>query len=246
MANEIDTAIILAAGMGIRLRPFSEKRPKGFIEIDGITLIERSVRILSNHGIKRIILGTGYLDHLFIAFSKQHGLEVYHNEVFASSGSIYTLILSRIHLDSNFLLLESDLLYEPYAIEAILANDHENIILGSGFTYSGDEVYIEASPDQQLVGLSKDRDSLSQIHGELVGINKLSVSLLDQLTKWVHEDAVRRNFHYEDGLVEMRNRFSIHIQIEENLIWCEIDNEEHLNRATHEVYPQIISNLRGL
>ena len=50
-------AVILAAGLGSRIKEFSILKPKGFIEINGVSLIERSIKILIDEGISKIYIG---------------------------------------------------------------------------------------------------------------------------------------------------------------------------------------------
>ena len=56
----INNAIILAAGMGSRIKSISVSKPKSFIEIDGKSLIERSIENLITSGIRKIYIGVGY------------------------------------------------------------------------------------------------------------------------------------------------------------------------------------------
>ena len=57
-------AVILAAGMGIRLRPLTEKLPKGLIKIGEKSLLEHSLDILSENGLKNVIIVIGFLGEL--------------------------------------------------------------------------------------------------------------------------------------------------------------------------------------
>src|SRR5688572_11526291 len=53
-------AVILVAGVGSRLRPLTDDRPKALVDIGGETILGRTVRLLSEHGVTRIVLATGY------------------------------------------------------------------------------------------------------------------------------------------------------------------------------------------
>ena len=57
----IDTAMILAAGSGERMRPFSDTIPKPLIPIAGRSLIERSLERLTAHGVKSIVVNVSHL-----------------------------------------------------------------------------------------------------------------------------------------------------------------------------------------
>ena len=70
MNSKITTAVILAAGLGTRLKHHTEAQPKGFLEVDGMSLIERSIEILVRAGISEIIIGTGYLYEHFDLLKK--------------------------------------------------------------------------------------------------------------------------------------------------------------------------------
>ena len=64
-SSKISTAVILAAGMGIRLRNVTGLLPKGLLEIGGQPLIYRSLESLKNEGIDRTIIVTGFQESLY-------------------------------------------------------------------------------------------------------------------------------------------------------------------------------------
>src|SRR5215204_1737060 len=158
--TRVDTAVILAAGMGTRLKGHTQEKPKGFLEIDGDSLIERSIKHLIDHGISTIVIGTGYFHEHFDALKdKFPGITTLRNVNFATTGSMYTLYLVRDLVKAPFLLLESDLLYDPAALNYLLTDKRSDIILASGKTNSGDEVYIQHSASGFLENMSKDRST---------------------------------------------------------------------------------------
>ena len=68
----IHTAVILAAGMGTRLKGYTQDQPKGFLKVDGQSLIERSIGNLLSHGVTNIIIGTGYFHEHFDELRSQY------------------------------------------------------------------------------------------------------------------------------------------------------------------------------
>src|ERR1700710_1153722 len=53
-------AVILVAGIGSRLRPITDDRPKALVDIGGETILGRAVRLLASYGVRRVVLATGY------------------------------------------------------------------------------------------------------------------------------------------------------------------------------------------
>ncbi len=245
MTHKIDTAVILAAGLGSRLKERTKEMPKAFLEIDGKTLIERSIKNLIAQGITKIIIGTGYLNHFFDDLKlKYPQITTYKNDDYAQTGSMYTLYNLRHLIKSDFLLLEGDLLYEKAALQHILTNSNLDVILASGKTYSNDEVYIEASDEWFLKNMSKNKNELNHISGELVGINKISKSTFDKMCAYCDKQYAKNDYgmHYEDNFVGIAQEVNIFIQKIEDLAWCEIDDADHLSRALNQVYPEILKN----
>jgi len=239
-----DTAIILAAGLGARFQAETKTKPKGFISVFDKTLIERSLEALQKNGIKKIFIGTGYLSSFYEDLAKKMPqICCIKSDKFETTSSMYTLYNMKDHINSDFLLLESDLLYDCAWIELLQKSEHSDAILVSGKTNSGDEVYIETDDSFCLKTLSKNKDLLGRIDGELVGISKVSLEGL----KWIcdyywskFKEAPKMD--YESALCAMSCSYKkVFCEKNTDLAWCEIDNIEHYKRAIDEIYPRIYS-----
>lgn len=239
----ISTAVILAAGLGSRLKDRTKAMPKGFLEIDGLSMMERSIQKLIDVGITKIIIGTGYLskqyDQLKVRYPQ---LITCKSEKYAETGSMYTLYNLRHLVTDSFLLLESDLLYDKSGLSSLINDPHADIILASGMTGSNDEVYIEANDAGDLVNMSKITEQLNHISGELVGISKVSLPTFQKMIDYadLQFSQGEMNIHYEDDFVGISNEARIYIKKIEDYAWCEIDDEDHLKRALSLVYPRIV------
>ena len=239
----IQSAVILAAGMGTRLRDEVEDYPKGFLRLGEQPSIEESIERLVVAGIRDIVIVTGHCaEHYDRLAAGQDGLvRTVHNSRFAASGSMYSLYCARDAVDESFLLLESDLLYEQRALTELLIEPDSDAILISGPTGAGDEVWVETR-DGNLVAMSKDRSELAgSVAGELVGISKISVELF-ALMQEIAAEAFKTSLHYDyetDCLVAAAARRSIHCPVVADLVWSEIDDPDHLQRAREKIYPQI-------
>ncbi|MGD8587222.1 MAG: phosphocholine cytidylyltransferase family protein [Chromatiales bacterium] len=234
--NQPTHAIILAAGMGTRLRSLGHPGPKGSLALGNSSIIEESITRLQRAGIKRITIVTGYQSSYYdrLAHQRSRLIQTLHNPDFANSGSMYSLYLARHQVDGDFLLLESDLIYEQRALAVLLENTAPNLVLLSGQTAAGDEVYVETNPDQLLRAMSKDKSRLGQnIAGELVGISKISRELFSEMCAYASKHFVDDlHLDYEtDALVAASDKLPIKCLTVTDLLWSEIDDESHYLRA---------------
>ncbi|HHJ19384.1 MAG TPA: phosphocholine cytidylyltransferase family protein [Gammaproteobacteria bacterium] len=243
----VDTAVILAAGMGTRLRELGQIKPKGFLRIGAKPIIEESIERLVRTGIKRIIIVTGHHAEFYDALREDYPglIETIHNKLYSCSGSMYTLYQIRDYVEGGFLLLESDLIYEQSALQAVQSFRKDNVVLLSGPTNSGDEVYVETNSGL-LRAMSKDRNALGkEISGELVGISKISRQLFEIMGFKAHEMFQSTLYvDYEiDGLVAASKEYPVYCHVVQDLLWAEIDDEQHLTRARTLIYPKIVEEL---
>lgn len=237
-------AVILAAGMGTRIRD-CHLLPKGFITLGHQTIIEESIQKLQACGVDEIVIVTGFSAHFYekLAITTKSFLTIF-NEKYDQCSSLYSLYCAKNWVKETVLIIESDIIYEQQAIEKIIQNTHENIILLSGKTDSGDEVYVEARK-HHLVQMSKQKSqlSISGIQGEFVGINKLSFftyqKLIDLLEK--NENLLQTGYYEEDGLVALSKIDPIFCLKIPDLLWSEIDDAAQLKRAKL-IYSEIKTN----
>ena len=109
--------IILAAGMGSRLKKLTQNKPKCMVEVSGTTLIERALRQLDKLKLNRIVIVTGYSCETLINFIEGFDIDTpivfVNNEIYDKTNNIYSLYLAKDYLVSDdTLLLESDLIFE--------------------------------------------------------------------------------------------------------------------------------------
>jgi 2-aminoethylphosphonate-pyruvate transaminase len=237
------TAVILAAGMGTRLKDIHQNLPKGLLKIDDKELMLRSLEALTRQGIQEIVLVTGYRAEAYHAALQADypTLRFVHNDVFASTGSMHSLFLAEKTLSSDLLLLESDLLYEDRCLTALLSLERPDAVLLSGTTHSGDEVYVYGE-NGRIHRISKEPIPSLRCQGELVGISRLSLTLCRKMCAY-YQRAIPpgRDFHYEDCLSDLAETEDIPYHRIDDLVWTEIDNADHYHRALELIYPRILA-----
>ena len=234
-------AVILAAGRGVRLGPFGQDTAKGFIQIAGATLIERSIAALRAAGIERLVIVTGHLSAHYDALAVRLGkwVTIVHNPEYAASGSLVSLTCVG-PLDEPYLLVESDLLYERRAPGLLMESASADAVLASGATGSGDEVYVGAKAGH-LVDLTKQRHELrGEYAGEFVGLTRVSPALHARLlSEAARLLSTTRHVEYEAGLVAAARIHALPVLPVVDLLWAEIDDEHHLERAISTIVPRL-------
>jgi 2-aminoethylphosphonate-pyruvate transaminase len=240
----IEEAVILAAGLGSRLGDLADGRPKGFVEVGGMSLVERSIKKLFAAGIKRVVIGTGYRADCYEALAAQDPrIACLQNRDFETTGSMSTLLAVAELIQGDFLLLESDILYARRGLAALATTGFDNVILASDATGSGDEVFIETDAGGRLRNMSKQRGSLRTIDAELVGITRLSHAALPALCAVAASLLPRQpRLDYETCLVAARAELDIRVHCLAAYPWCEVDTAEHLRRAVSLILPRVMED----
>ncbi|MFV2031982.1 MAG: NTP transferase domain-containing protein [Gammaproteobacteria bacterium] len=242
--NKLQVAVILAAGMGERLKAEGKTIPKGFLRLGKRPIIEESIDSLLQAGITQIIIVTGHHFEYYERLRESYSgiIETIHNSLYAQSGSMYSLYCAKDRLLEDFLLLESDIVYEARAIPRLMQFPAENAVLLSGPTFSGDEVYVSAK-GMRIVGMSKDPGKFNAYKaGELVGITKVSQPLFKEMIAEA-ESLFGRTLQvaYEtDCLSTVSARIPLYHCLISDLIWSEIDTPSDMRHTQDSVYPAII------
>ena len=118
-------AIILAAGMGRRLKELTQNNTKCMVKVCGITLIERLLRQLDGLRLEKIVIVVGYEGQKLIDFIGTLNIHTHidyiDNPVYDKTNNIYSLYLARGELvNDDTLLFESDIIISDGIIESMI------------------------------------------------------------------------------------------------------------------------------
>ena len=128
-------AIILAAGYGNRMRPLTDNAHKTLLTIAGETIIGRILDGLCDNNITDFVIVTGYRHEELVGYCSKHyprcSIQYVHNERFRETNNIFSMALAfeKIDIDSDIILIESDLIYEPSVIRRLLSSRYSNVAL---------------------------------------------------------------------------------------------------------------------
>lgn len=114
-------AILLAAGMGTRLRPLTNEIPKALVKVNGIPMLERQIQCLKEKGINDIIVLTGYLNEKFNYLAEKYEIKLIHNDKYDLYNNIYTMYLVRDYLSEAY-VIEGDVYFNRNFLDTNLSN----------------------------------------------------------------------------------------------------------------------------
>ncbi len=238
------SALILAAGLGVRMGPRGELTPKGLLKIEGVPLVRRSVELLRKHGLKHIRIVTGHLNEQYEAeFADDADVELIHNPDYDHTGSLKSLLTGLNGVDGNLVVLESDVIYEARALSPVQSGATRIVL--SGETNATDEVYVwvrDGAADVPAFDfMSKKIGARPETHfGELVGITCFSAENTRAL-KAAGQGVAAQNpkADYEDAVIALSEGTDIEAVLLQDLAWTEIDDETMFARALSVVWPAI-------
>lgn len=237
-------AIILAAGMGKRLKGLTKDKTKCMITVNEITLIERMLNQLDELNLNKIVLVVGYradkLKEFISTLNINTKIEYVFNEIYDKTNNIYSLFLAKHYLEqSDCLILESDLIFDNGILEDLINDERPNLAVVAKFESWMDGTVVTIDDDDNIVNfLSKDQFSYDKIidYYKTVNIYKFSnefskhfyIPFLEAYTK-----ALGLNEYYEQVLKVISNFKESNIQVKKltNQKWYEIDDIQDLNIA---------------
>lgn len=230
--KKVSKAIILAAG-----KKDIFKKPVSFLELEDGKILNRTINILKNNGIEQIVIVTGYKSKYFEDYCRDKNIILVKNDKYKWTGTMYSLAQAKDSIDDDFILLENDMIFEERAIEQILKSEDRDCMIITSESGSGDEALVEIR-DGYVHKMSKDIHQLNKIDGEMIGISKISYEVFKKMLE-LFEDNKNPYFNYEYALMDIARDYKIGYIKPDNLVWSEIDNEEHYERVTKYTYPKL-------
>lgn len=209
--------------------------PVSLIElVNGVTLLKRTINLLREVSISRILIVTGYKSELFYQIPD---VSIVCNDQFADTASMASLALAESFVDEDFLLIESDLLFEKDFLTRLIASTGKNCLSVVSETGTGDEAFVEL--DNGFVkNISKDIHQLLRIDGEMIGLSKISLQSFKQMLEmWKFCDNPLLNYEYL--LLRCTQLHEISAIKSTDLICYEVDNLRDFHYLKETVYPKL-------
>lgn len=238
-------AIILAAGMGKRLKEYTQDNTKCMVRVNGVTMIERLLRQLDDKHLDRIVIVVGYEGQKLIDYVSsldiKTGLEFVNNPIYDKTNNIYSLALAKEYLlKDDTILFESDLIFEDSIISSVVKDNRDTLAVVAKYESWMDGTCVMIGEDGMITRFVSKKDyDQSEIdkYYKTVNVYKLGrefsqryyVPFMD-----AYRHALGENEYYEQV-------FRVITILDEPIIgalclgkekWYEIDNAEDLANAS--------------
>jgi choline kinase len=251
-------AIILAAGRGIRLQlPEDGQAPKCLLRFDGMTLLERHLRMLKNAGVTEVVLALGFHHELVaaeldrLAWTPRPEIVLNMNFELGSVLTVHT-IADALTRGGDVLLMDADVLYDERILRALVAgNGPVNRLLIDRDFEAGDEPVKLCVLDGVPIELRKQLAPGLKFDtiGESVGFFRFDNGGARRLAALVagYVDSGRAHMPHEEAVRDLLKEKSQPFEVADvtGCPWIEIDFPIDIARATQEVLPQLQLLSRG-
>ena len=240
--------LILAAGAGRRLRPYTDTLPKALVPVDeerGLTVIDLTLANFAEVGLTEAAIVVGYRAEAVRErkerLEEQYGLELHlvHNDKAEEWNNAYSLWCARDLLKQGVILANGDTVH-PVSVEKTLLAERDKpgynarilLALDTVKSLADEEMKVTWSADSGVRRITKLMDPAAAT-GEYIGVTLIEPEAAEDLA-----DALRATFerdpqlYYEDGYQELVDRgFRVDVAPIGDVPWVEIDNHEDLAKA---------------
>ncbi|TVQ64919.1 MAG: phosphocholine cytidylyltransferase family protein [Balneolaceae bacterium] len=194
MKNKKMTAIILAAGQGTRLRPYTDHIPKCMVEVQGKPMIEWQIEILKSAGVDQIVAVTGYRED---KITSDQVTKVF-NPLFAETNMVYSLFCAEEFIEGDLLICYGDIVYSCENAEKLIGNLNDVVIAADDEwekywserfddPLSDAETFVK-SPGNKVQSLGQKAQSADQIESQYIGLTRLSPKGCRIIRELYHEE----------------------------------------------------------
>ena len=233
--------LVLAAGAGRRLRPYTDTLPKALVPVDGdTTIMDISLRNLAAAGLTDVTIVVGYraraVEERTDAFEDKYGVRItlVHNDKAEEWNNAYSLWLARDRFAEGALLVNGDTVHPVSVEKTLLAERGPAILLAIDDVkkLADEEMKTVFGADGRLTRITKLMDP-GEAHGEYIGATMIeaeaAAGLADALKATWERDP---NLYYEDGFQEYANRGGeVRAATIGEVSWVEVDNHDDLAKA---------------
>lgn len=251
--------LILAAGMGKRLKDLTQDNTKCMVKVNGVSLIDRMLHQLDRCNLSRIVIVVGYEGQKLIDYIATLNIQteiIYvDNPIYNKTNNIYSLALAKDYLlEEDTLLLESDLIFEDSVLESLINDPRETLALVDKYESWMDGTCVKIGEDDSIDAFVPGKkfvyDDIPYYY-KTVNIYKFGKNFSQ--THYVpfleaYSKALGNNEYYEQVLrvITMLDDVEIRAKRLDGQLWYEIDDIQDLDIASSMFAPNNEEKLKSI
>jgi choline kinase len=169
--------VILAAGTGSRLRPYTDGLPKALVPMNGKPLLAHTLNALRPFSPQLVVITGFHAEkiHEFFAERPEKPIFIF-NERFDSAGNAYSLLKAKEAVEGrDFLKLDADLVFEPAVLEKLLAAPGDIRLMADVHPCGEEKMKIQVDAEGRIVNLSK-KIPPAIAYGESIGMEYITAA----------------------------------------------------------------------
>lgn len=234
-----NTAVILAAGQSIRLRPLTDDAPKCLLQMGPKTILDWQLQALKSAGIEDIIMVVGYRQEMIRSHIAENypdlGVTYVVNDNFTSTNTLFSLALALVRFDGDFYYLNADVVFDRDILHRLVPHEGGAYLAIDRKQCREEEVKVIVR-GQEILEIGKHLNP-DECYGEFIGVAKFTGEFAERFRHTVEVEAVTGNEmkFFEHALDVMTDKTGMTAVDITGLPCVEVDFPEDYEYATQTV-----------
>ena len=194
----IKDILILAAGTGSRLRPYTKDKPKCLVEISNQSLLERQIDVLNNFSFRKVLIAGGYKYALLEKFSD----ELIVNYDYESTNMVWSLKCAEEYLNHELILSYGDIVFSKEILKKLIASESDISVVvdmnWEDYWKLRNDDYLSDAETLRMIGgkiieIGGRPNSIEDIEAQYIGLIKFSLKGLEILKEYLNKEELLFN-----------------------------------------------------
>lgn len=231
-------AVILAAGVGSRIRPLTDNKPKSLLPVGNKSILERMLDNIEDAGIKDVVVISGYLEEQIKNFVKKFSnlnFTFVRNDIYAETNTGYSLLLARKFVEGDdFVKFDADVVFESKILKKLIECPVSALCIDRNINLDAEEVKVRVDENGKIVEVGKSMDPKLAL-GESIGIEKINSNaggvLFSELESLMKDRANYSRYYDDSYPTIVKAGLPMEAVDITGLKWVEIDTHEDYELA---------------
>ncbi|AQW81938.1 phosphocholine cytidylyltransferase [Campylobacter pinnipediorum subsp. pinnipediorum] len=223
-------AIILAAGLGSRLKELTKNKHKALFEIDGIPNIERTIKFLNESGVFDIYIVTGYLAENFNFLEEKYNVKLLHNELYKNYNNAYSLKVALEYFGDSF-LIDADVVL----LKNIFTKQNYSRYYTTTRKKSDKKEWVVKTHNNRIIGIEISNEVAPSLLGISFFNKKDGAIIKEQICNLTIDFFENSKLYYDDLIIKNLNKINVQNEYVENKFVGEIDDKTDLEEIKQKI-----------